>query len=155
MRHHHGKVCLNNEEKGQIGGSNVVWNAEDDGNAGSTAQPACGFRGNPAVCYRPRRSRVHLGMSDKEVLGGIALFCYWYRAPLFRCRIIGAALVVYLDVGAVDQGHSFVEPEQTYSKSEVVVVLCIQPFSQLSRDVAGTIIAKQARFMDNPSLVAT
>jgi hypothetical protein len=61
-------------------------------------------------------------MSDKEVLGGIALFCYWYRAPLFRCRIIGAALVVYLDAGTVDQGHSFVEPEQTYRKSEVVVV---------------------------------
>ena len=27
--------------------ANVVWDAEDDGNAGSTAQPACGFRGTP------------------------------------------------------------------------------------------------------------
>src|SRR5665213_3246940 len=32
-------------------------------------------------------------------------------------------------------------------------VLCIQPICQLSRDVAGTIIAEQARLMDNPSLV--
>jgi hypothetical protein len=27
-----------------MGGSNVVWDVGDDGNAGSTAQPACGFR---------------------------------------------------------------------------------------------------------------
>ena len=33
-------------------------------------------------------------------------------------------------------------------------VLCIQPFSQLGRDVAGTVIAEQARLMDNPSLIA-
>ena len=30
-------------------------------NAGSTAQPPCGFQGTPAVCYTLRRSRVHLG----------------------------------------------------------------------------------------------
>jgi hypothetical protein len=30
-------------------------------NAGRAAQPACGLPGNPAVCYRPRHSRVHLG----------------------------------------------------------------------------------------------
>jgi hypothetical protein len=54
-------VCLNDEEKGQIGGSNVVGDAGDDGNAGSTAQDRLGLTGNPAVCYRLRRSRVHLG----------------------------------------------------------------------------------------------
>jgi hypothetical protein len=37
-------VCLNDEEKGQIGGSNVVW---DGGSADSTAQPTCGFAGTP------------------------------------------------------------------------------------------------------------
>jgi hypothetical protein len=38
---------VNEEEKGHIGGSDIVWNAGDDGNAGSTAQPACGVRGTP------------------------------------------------------------------------------------------------------------
>ena len=38
---------MNDEEKGQIGGSNVVWDTGDDGNAGSTAQPACGLQGTP------------------------------------------------------------------------------------------------------------
>src|SRR5665648_572061 len=42
-----GGVCLNDEEKGQIGGSNVVWDARDDGNAGSTAQPALVASGEP------------------------------------------------------------------------------------------------------------
>jgi hypothetical protein len=37
-------VCLNDEEKGQIDGSNVV---RDDGAAGSTAQPGCGFGVTP------------------------------------------------------------------------------------------------------------
>ena len=32
-------------------------------------------------------------------------------------------------------------------------VLCSQPICQLSRDVAGTIIAEQARLMDDPCLV--
>ncbi len=32
-------------------------------------------------------------------------------------------------------------------------VLCSQPICQLSRDVAGTIIAEQARLMDDPYLV--
>jgi len=27
----------------------------------ATAQPTCGFPGNPAVCYRPHCSGVHLG----------------------------------------------------------------------------------------------
>jgi len=38
---------------GQIGGANVVWDAEDDGNAGSTAQPVCGLWGTPpsAIVY--------------------------------------------------------------------------------------------------------
>ena len=37
----------------QIGGANVVWDAEDDGNAGSTAQPVCGLWGTPpsAIVY--------------------------------------------------------------------------------------------------------
>lgn len=38
-------VCLNDEEKGQIDGSNVVWNAGDDASAGSTAYPAYSFPG--------------------------------------------------------------------------------------------------------------
>ena len=38
-------MCLNDGKKGQIGGANVVWDAGDDGNAGGTAQPACGFWG--------------------------------------------------------------------------------------------------------------
>jgi hypothetical protein len=44
---------LNDEEKRQIGGSNVVWYARDDGNAGSTAQPAWSFRGTQpsAIVY--------------------------------------------------------------------------------------------------------
>jgi hypothetical protein len=53
-----GGVCPNDEENGQVGGSNIVG---DDGNGGSTAQTASGLMGNPAVCYRPPRSRVHLG----------------------------------------------------------------------------------------------
>ncbi len=32
-------------------------------------------------------------------------------------------------------------------------VLCSQPICQLGRDVAGTIIAEQARLMDDPDLV--
>jgi hypothetical protein len=51
MRHYDGGgVCLNAEETGQIGGSNVVG---DNGEAGSTAQPACGFRETPpsAIVY--------------------------------------------------------------------------------------------------------
>jgi hypothetical protein len=45
-----GGVCLNGKQKGQIGGSTVVW---DDGNAGKTAQPASGFRESPpsAIVY--------------------------------------------------------------------------------------------------------
>jgi hypothetical protein len=54
-------VCPNDEEKGQIGRSNVVEDAGDDGNGGSTAQTASGLTEHPAACYRPRRSRVHLG----------------------------------------------------------------------------------------------
>ena len=52
------------EGKGQIGGANVIWDTRDDGNAGSTAQPACGLRGTPPVCYCLSRSRVHLGNDD-------------------------------------------------------------------------------------------
>jgi hypothetical protein len=37
--------------------------------------------------------------------------------------------------------------------THVVHVLRIQPFCQLSRDVTGTIIAEQARLMDDPYLV--
>jgi len=48
-----GGVCRDDEEKGQIGASNVVWDAGSNGNAGSTAQPACGFRETPppAIVY--------------------------------------------------------------------------------------------------------
>jgi len=42
----------------QIGGANVVWDAEDDGNAGNTAQSACGFRG---TLLSSTRSTAHLG----------------------------------------------------------------------------------------------
>ena len=46
-------MCLNDEENSQIGGSNVVADTGDDGNAGSTAQPACGLQGTPpsAIVY--------------------------------------------------------------------------------------------------------
>jgi len=50
-------MCLNDEQKGLIGESNVVCG---DANAGNTAQPASGFREPPAVCYRLRGSGVHL-----------------------------------------------------------------------------------------------
>ncbi len=40
-------MCLNDEEKGQIGGLNVVGEAGEDGNGGSTAQSAAGLRGTP------------------------------------------------------------------------------------------------------------
>jgi hypothetical protein len=42
-----GTVRLNDEEKGQIGRSNVVWDAGDDGNAGSAAQSGSCFREPP------------------------------------------------------------------------------------------------------------
>jgi len=44
----------------QIGGANVVWDAEDDGNAGSTAQPVCGLWGTPpsAIVYPFHSSSV-------------------------------------------------------------------------------------------------
>ena len=34
-------------------------------------------------------------------------------------------------------------------------VLCIQPLSQIRRDVTGTVVAEQARLMDNSCAVAT
>jgi hypothetical protein len=61
-------VCLDGEEKGQIGGSNVVWEAGDDGNAGSTAQPACGFREPPPSAIVYAVPQFIGGMSGK--LGG-------------------------------------------------------------------------------------
>ena len=42
-----GGAYLNDEDKGQSGGSNVVWNAGDDGNAESATQPVHGYRGTP------------------------------------------------------------------------------------------------------------
>ena len=60
-------MCLNDEEKGQISGSNVVWDAEDDGNAASTAQPACGFRGTPPSAIVYAVPEFIWGMSDKTM----------------------------------------------------------------------------------------
>jgi hypothetical protein len=37
--------------------------------------------------------------------------------------------------------------------ANVCHVLCSQPICQLSRDVAGTVIAEQARLMDDPYLM--
>src|SRR6186997_814229 len=37
--------------------------------------------------------------------------------------------------------------------ANVLHVLCIQPFSQIRRDVTGTIIAEQAWLMDDPRLI--
>jgi hypothetical protein len=59
MRHHHGGSA-SERGKGPNARSNVVWNAGDDGNGGSTAQ-SLGAYGEPRVCYRPCHSRVHLG----------------------------------------------------------------------------------------------
>ena len=41
------------------------------------------------------------------------------------------------------------------SAANVSDVLCIQPLSQLSRDVAGAVVAEQTRLMDHPGLIAT
>ena len=45
--------------------ANVVWDAEDDGNAGSTAQPACGFQGTPLSAMVYVVPEFIWGMSDK------------------------------------------------------------------------------------------
>ena len=60
-----GGVCLNDEENSQIGGSNVAWDARDDGNAGSTAQPVCGFRGTPPSAIVYAVPEFIWGMSDQ------------------------------------------------------------------------------------------
>src|SRR6266536_1780960 len=57
-------VRLDARKNGQIAGSAVV---RDRWNAGSTAQPTYGLPGNPAVCYRPTRSRVHLGNVGQDL----------------------------------------------------------------------------------------
>jgi len=60
-----GGVCLNDKEKGQIGGSNVVGDAEDDGNAASTAQTASGLRGTPPSAIVRAVPEFIWGMSVK------------------------------------------------------------------------------------------
>jgi hypothetical protein len=59
-----GGVCLNDEGKGQIGGANVVWDAGDHGNAGGTAQPACGFWGTLPYAIVYAVPEFIWGMSD-------------------------------------------------------------------------------------------
>ena len=59
-------VCLNDEEKGQIQGPNVVGDAGDDGNCGSTAQFASGLRGTPPSAIVYAVLEFIWGMSDKE-----------------------------------------------------------------------------------------
>jgi hypothetical protein len=63
-------VCLIDEEKGQIGRSNVVADTGDDGNAGSTAQPACGLRGTPpsAIVYAVPEFIWGMSVKDAEML---------------------------------------------------------------------------------------
>jgi hypothetical protein len=83
-----GGVCLNGKQKGQIGGSNVVW---DDGNAGNTAQPASGFRESPPSAIVYAVPEFIWGMSDSIswiVVGGIVgailgsfIDCARYRLP--------------------------------------------------------------------------
>jgi len=55
-----GEVCLNDEEKQQIGFSGMVRAAT---NARSRADAAFGPLRTPAECYRSRRSLVNWGMS--------------------------------------------------------------------------------------------
>ena len=59
-----GGVCLNDEEKGQIDGSNVV---RDDGAAGSTAQPGSGFRVTPPYAIVHAVPEFIWGMSAKDI----------------------------------------------------------------------------------------
>jgi hypothetical protein len=59
-----GGVGLNGEEKGQIDGSNVVWDAGDDGNAGNTAYLAFGLPGNPPSAFVYSALEFIWGMSD-------------------------------------------------------------------------------------------
>ena len=47
----------------QIGGANVVWDAEDDGNAGKHCAVRLSLTGNPAVCYRLPVPQLIWGMS--------------------------------------------------------------------------------------------
>jgi len=75
-------VRLDARKNGQIAGSDVV---RDRWNAGSTAQPTYGLPGNPAVCYRPTRSRVHLGN-----VGYIEP--HWVSARLFEAEPFRGAI---------------------------------------------------------------
>ena len=47
----------------QIGGANVVWDAEDDGNAGKHCAVRLWLLGNSAVCYRLPVPQLIWGMS--------------------------------------------------------------------------------------------
>jgi hypothetical protein len=51
----------------QIGGANVVWDAEDDGNAGKHCAVRLRLPGNSAVCYRLPVPQLIWGMSGKCV----------------------------------------------------------------------------------------
>ena len=50
----------------QIGGANVVWDAEDDGNAGKHCAVRLWLPGNSAVCYRLPVPQFIWGMSVKK-----------------------------------------------------------------------------------------
>ena len=52
---------LNDQEKGQVAGLDVVRDSRDDGHAGKYRATRLELPGNFAVCYRLPRSRVHLG----------------------------------------------------------------------------------------------
>ena len=58
-----GGVCLNAKKNGQIGESDVV---RDDWNAGSTTQPACGFRGTRPYAIVHAIPEFIWGMSAKK-----------------------------------------------------------------------------------------
>jgi hypothetical protein len=47
-----------------------VWDAGDDGNSGSNAQPACGFRGTPpsAIVYAASEFIWGISLAEKPVV---------------------------------------------------------------------------------------
>jgi hypothetical protein len=56
-----GGACLNDEEKGRIGGSKRRLGLRGRWNRREHRAAHLWLPGNPVVCYRPRRFRVHLG----------------------------------------------------------------------------------------------
>src|SRR5262245_16206279 len=74
-----------------VGGSNVIWDFDNDRNRGSTAQPAWGFRGTLADCYCLRRSRVHRGECRMRRVAS-----FWRRCLFTTLLVCGSSAVSLL-----------------------------------------------------------